>query len=175
MIEKLGQNKKATAFIVSAVLVLLLASAVSGCAMDDIVQVDVPKAVAEAVQVDERISYADAVVAWDDWIAYVERESARFSDEIDKGAEIVGILQTLGSTGIAFGQEASAALPGGAMLSTGLALLGGLFLRKPGTDKEISGEKESSFNAGIEKGRQMAEEAISVVRAATGTEDSSEA
>ena len=94
----------------------------------------------------------------------MDRESERFSKEIEKGAEIVGILRTLGDTGIALGQEAASTFPGGAFLSTGLALLGGAFLRRPGDDKREAAEKEKAYNAGLEKGEKMAQDAVSAIR-----------
>jgi len=159
-----GQNKRATAFILLATLALLLASAVSACGIEDLVRVDVPKKVATAIDVEQTISYSEAEVAWEDWIAYVDRESDRFGKEIEKGAELVGILRTLGDTGIAFGQDAASAFPGGALLSTGLALLGGAFLRRPGDAKKEAAEKEASYNAGIRRGEEMAQNALSAIR-----------
>ena len=158
------QNKGASSFIMLAVLALICASVISACGIQDMVRVDVPKKVAEAIDVEPTVSYAEAEVAWEDWVAYVDRESERFSKEIEKGAEIVGILRTLGDTGIAFGQEAAATFPGGAFLSTGLALLGGAFLRRPGDDKREAAEKEKAYNAGLKKGEKMAQNAVQAIR-----------
>jgi hypothetical protein len=159
-----GQNKKAGSFIMLAVLALICASVISACGIEDMVRVDVPKKVAEAIDVEPTVSFSEAEVAWEDWVAYVDRESERFSKEIEKGAEIVGILRTLGDTGIALGQEAASTFPGGAFLSTGLALLGGAFLRRPGDDKREAAEKEKAYNAGLEKGEKMAQDAVSAIR-----------
>lgn len=159
-----GQNKKAGSFIMLAILALICASVISACGIEDMVRVDVPKKVAEAIDVEQSVSFSEAEIAWEDWVAYVDRESERFSMEIEKGAEIVGILRTLGDTGIAIGQEAASTFPGGAFLSTGLALLGGAFLRRPGDDKREAAEKEKAYNAGMKKGEQMAQDAVSAIR-----------
>ena len=53
-------------------------------------------------------------------------------------------------TGISVVDGASSTLPGGALISTGLALLGGLFLKRPGEEKRLRTEKEESYNAGLE-------------------------
>jgi len=162
----LKKNQKATALILSAVLVLLLASALAACQVEDFVRVDVPKGVADAVGTEQTVSFSEATLAWEDWIDYVEKESDRFSREIDRQAETVSILRSLGETGIAFGQEAAATLPGGALLSTGLALLGGVFLRRPGDAKKEQKEKEASFRKGLEEGKALALEMIEDARSA---------
>jgi len=162
--QRIGKNPKATSLILGAVCVLLLCTALGACQVEDFVRVDVPQGVAEAVGTDDTVSFSEATDAWEDWIAYVDRESKRFSKEIDKGAEIVGVLRSLGETGIAFGQEAAATIPGGAFLSTGLALLGGTLLRRPGDAKREQKEKEDSYTAGLERGREIAEKAIEEAR-----------
>jgi len=163
MIDKFKENRKAAILIVSAMGILLLAATLQACQVDDLVKVDVPADVAAAIDIDERIPYSESDDAWKDWEAWVTRQSERFARSIDDGARIAGVLRSLSETGLAVGQEAASTLPGGALLSTGLALLGGLFLRKPGTDREIREEKQDSYNAGIERGRAMAEEALEVL------------
>ena len=162
----LKKNQKASVLILSAVIVLLLASTLAACQVEDLVRVDVPKGVSEAVGTEQTVSYSEATVAWEDWVAYVEKESDRFSKEIDRGAETVSMLRSLGETGIAFGQEAAATLPGGGLLATGLALAGGVFLRRPGDAKKEQKEKESSFKKGLEEGKALALEMIEDARSA---------
>jgi len=170
MIEKLKTNRRASTLFVAAIGFLLLATTIQGCQLEDLVKVDVPKDVAAAIESDDRISYSDSSDAWDDWQAYVDRESAKFAKNIDKGAEVAGLLRSLSETGLQIGQDAASTLPGGAIISAALAGLGGLFLRRPGDANRERLEKEASYRAGLEKGKQIAESTMEVVKAVKGTE-----
>jgi hypothetical protein len=165
MIEELKTNRRASALLVAAIGVMLLATALQGCKLEDLVKVDVPKDVAAAIKSEDRISYSDSPAAWDDWQAYVDRESAKFAKSIDKGAEVAGLLRSLSETGLQIGQDAASTLPGGALISAALAGLGGLFLRRPGDANRERLEKEASYRAGLEKGKQLAESTMEVVAA----------
>ena len=158
MIEAFKSNRRAAILISSAIGVLLLASALSACQIEDLIKIDVPDGVATAIDVEPSISVSDSSAAWEDWQAYVERESRRFADEIDRGQEVAGIIRSLTETGISIGRDAASTLPGGAILGSGLALLGGLLLKRPGDAKKERIEKEASYNAGIQKGHQIAED-----------------
>jgi hypothetical protein len=155
--ELLKNNRTAAIWITCSVLTLLLVSAIAACDIDDVIRVKVPEGVAKSIEVEESITLAESDVAWDEWLAWVERQSSRFATEIDRGNEIAGVLRSLTETGIQIGQEAAATLPGGALLTSGMALLGGLFLRRPGDAKREQREKEASYNAGLEKGQMIAD------------------
>jgi hypothetical protein len=144
---------------------MLLATTIQGCQLEDIVKVDVPKDVAAAIDSEDRIPYSQSPTAWDDWKAYVDRESAKFARSIDKGAELAGLLRSLSETGLQIGQDAASTLPGGAIISAALAGLGGLFLRRPGDANRERIEKEASYRAGLEKGQKLAEATMEVVAA----------
>jgi len=149
-------NPQAAWLIVAAISALAITSILSACQLEDLVRVDVPAGVQTAIEVEPRISLAESGPAWDEWVAWVERNSARFSDEIDAGEETAGLIASLTATGIALGQDAAGGLPGGALISTGLALMGGLFLKRPGDKAKEQTEKEDSFKAGLEKGQKLA-------------------
>lgn len=157
MTELLKNNRTAAIFITCSVLTFLLVSVLAACDLDDVIRVKVPEGVAKSIEVEESITLAESDVAWDEWLAWVERQSSRFATEIDRGNEIAGVLRSLTETGIQIGQGAAATLPGGAFLTSGMALLGGLFLRRPGDAKREQREKEASYNAGLEKGQMIAD------------------
>jgi hypothetical protein len=73
------------------------------------------------------------------------------------------VLRSLSETGLQLGQDAASTLPGGALISAALAGLGGLFLRRPGDANRERMEKEASYRAGLEKGRQIAETTMQAV------------
>ena len=160
VIEWIKQERTAATIIAAAVAVLMLASVVSGCQVSDYVKVKVPSAIQEAVGVDQTVTMTQAGVTYEDWIAYVTRNSRQFSDEIERGAETVAVIDSLTETGINVLGDATATLPGGALISTGLALMGGLFLRRPGDAKRERKEKEASFRAGLAEGQELLTEAL---------------
>lgn len=164
MIEQLKENRRAAVLIAASVGVILLGATLQACQVEDLVKVDVPPDVAAAIDSEDRIAYSASLDAWDDWEAYVERESAKFARSIDKGAEIAGVLRSLSETGLQLGQDAASTLPGGALISAALAGLGGLFLRRPGDANRERLEKEASYRAGLEKGQQLSEAAVEAVR-----------
>ena len=164
--EILGKNRKASVCICSAVAFLLFSAILSACSIEDMIEFDVPPKVAKAIDVDESEPVSRASLVWENWQVYVERESARLADSMDDAQRSVGLLRSLSDTGLALGQSAASTLPGGALISSGLALMGGLFLKRPGTDKEVSKEKERSYQAGIQEGQKLASQVASTISAA---------
>ena len=170
MIDQLRENRRAAVLIVGAAGFLLLAATLQACQVEDLVKVNVPPDVAAAIDSEDRIAYSQSLDAWDDWQAYVERESAKFARSIDKGAEVAGVLRSLSETGLQLGQDAASTLPGGALISAALAGLGGLFLRRPGDANRERLEKEASYRAGLEKGKELAEATMAAVAVVKGAE-----
>jgi len=155
MNEAFRSNPRAAWLIVAAISALAITSILSACGIQDLVRVDVPAGIQNAIDLEPRISVAESGAAWDEWTAWVDRNSSRFSDEIDEGQETAGLIASLTATGIALGQDAASTLPGGALISTGLALMGGLFLKRPGDKRREKAETDASYTAGLEKGREI--------------------
>ena len=155
MIDRLKSQKGGLIVCLIAVAFLAVSSAVSGCSLDDIISADVPKGIQQALNTEESVPMSQAEMTWDEWLQWVDNQSRRFADEIDRGKEAVALMQSLTETGIGALGDASSALPGGALISTGLALAGGLMLRRPGEEKRVSKEKESSYKAGLEEGKKL--------------------
>jgi hypothetical protein len=161
MIQNAKKQPIALTLIICSFAFLLLASAVSGCQVEDFVKVDVPNGIAEATASEPTIPLSKADATLEDWKAYVERNTRQFTDEIDRGAETAAIIRSITETGISVVDGASSTLPGGAIISTGLALLGGLFLKRPGEEKRVRTEKEDSYNAGLETATSKMAAAVS--------------
>jgi hypothetical protein len=153
-------NQRAAWIIVGAFAVLLLTSALAACQVEDWVKVKVPTGVQQAIETEPSIPVSQTEAEWNRWVAYVERESDRFANAIEQGKQTSEVIRTLTAVGIQIGQDAASTLPGGALLSSGLALLGGLFLRRPGDATREAKEKEASYNAGLERGLQDALKAL---------------
>lgn len=145
---------KACLTIGAAVALSLVALA--GCQIGDLVRVNVPQAVRLTVPSEPRVSFNEAKVVYDDWRAGVERTAEQFRQELDRKAELVSLLASLTSDGLAAGIPALESLPGGGLLATGLVGLGAWFIRSPGTEARLRKEKEASFNKGLEEGGSLA-------------------
>mgnify|MGYP003650731598 CR=1 FL=1 len=150
----------------SFAIAALLVVAVSGCSLDDMVKVSVPKSVAQATGVEEQVSLSSVDLVWDDWEAYVVRNTNAFQSADDRARERLATLNSL--TGIGIGALESS-IPGGAPLGgialSALTLMTGLFLKRPGTDRAVNREKEDSYNAGLAIGRADALDTIREARA----------
>lgn len=171
MRELFQKNRKAAIMISAAVGFLLLASILSACQLEDLIQVDVPKPVSDAIQTEERVSVADSAEVWEEWVAWVDRQSSRLEAEIGQAQERAAVVRSLTDMSISLGQDAASTLPGGAFISTGLALMGGLFLKRPGDKKREQMEKEDSYTAGLEKGREIASAVRESVEALSSQRD----
>jgi len=156
MTNMLKANKRAVIFLAGTIGFLLAASALSACQVDDWIKIDVPEGVASAIGSDERIPLSESEAAWADWEAWVERETRKLSIETNKGWETSGLIRSISEVGFSVGQDAASTLPGGAIIASGLAMLGGLFLKRPGDGKKERQQSEASYNAGLEKGQRLA-------------------
>ena len=160
MSQAFQKNPRAAWLIVAAITALAITSVLSACQIEDLVRVDVPAGIQNAIDLEPKISVAESGAAWEEWTAWVERNSTRFADEIDGGQKTAGIIASLTSTGIAFGQDAASTLPGGAFISTGLALMGGLFLKRPGDKAKQRAQTAAAFQDGMNQGQRISSSVI---------------
>ena len=139
--------------VVSSVIFLVLMTA-NGCNLQSFVKVDVPQEVKEVVDLPtgETITLDEAQAVWDDWQFYVESNSMRFQRAVKDAEDRYAVLLQITDLGMGALGEASSGIPGGALLMSGLGLLTGLFLKRPGEDSRVANEKEKSYNAGINIG-----------------------
>lgn len=140
---------------ITSALALLALLALNGCNLKSMVSVDVPSGVADALQLDipAKLAQADQIAA--DWEGYVERNSKALAASIGEAEDRYAALKSITDLGLQAASTASATLPGGALLLSGLTLLGGLFIPKPGAQAQLRQEKEDSYNAGLERGQEM--------------------
>ncbi len=149
-------NKNFYYAVCAAVGFFLIAMTVQGCDLQKMIDVDVPRDVQKSIGSEETISLADSTYEWNRWQDWVSTNSEAFARNIDAGNERVALIESITALGIGALGEVSTTFPGGAVVFSGLSLLAGWFLKKPGTDKVVAKEKEDSYNAGIEKGKTIA-------------------
>ena len=147
----ISENKKATTMIVSVALFLGIAMTVQGCGLQKMVKFEVPAEVSTAIDVDQKQTLAEAQDVWEDWQAYVEKNSKRLSRSIEDANKRFELISSITEMGLSVAKDNASIFPGGAMLVSGLTLMTGLFLKRPGEDKKVQLEKEQSFKAGLKE------------------------
>lgn len=160
MIEKaqrwIAGNTWSVSLIVAACLFVTAIVVLSGCQVSDLIRVDVPSDVKEAVGVEGNVTLTQIPDIWDDWEAYVKRNTERLESGTERAYEMLGFINSATDIAIGSAQGAASSFPGGAILIGLLSGAAGLYMKKPGTDKAIAKEKEASYNAGLEKARALA-------------------
>ena len=156
MLEWIKKNGWSTTFAAAAVGIALMGLLLSGCQMSDLIKVDVPKDVQEAVDSEPKVTLTAAPDLWDDWQAYVKRNTEKLESRTERAYELLGFINSATDMALVAAEGAAPAFPGGAILVGLLGGTAGLFLKRPGTDKQIAKEKEASYNAGMEKARELA-------------------
>ena len=149
------KNPLAVSAFAGAIAVLMFCLAASGCQVSDLIKVNVPSEVKEAVGVEGDVTLTDAPVVWEDWNQYVKKNTDRFESETKKSYELLGFINTATDIAISSAEAAAPAFPGGAIVFGLLAGTAGLFMKKPGTDKVLAKEKEDSYNAGMKKAKDL--------------------
>jgi hypothetical protein len=125
---------------------------ISGCNLGDLVTVKVPSGVQRVTNTSATIPLNEAEYAFESWAHFVESNTSQFQNNIERSNLIWGSISSAVNIGVDSAQGPLSALPGGAMLISGLTLLTGLLLDKPGSAKKLAQEKERSYNAGIKAG-----------------------
>ena len=146
---------------VAAILILGSALVIQGCDIKKMVKFDVPKGVQGIVETENSESLSNANYVWDQWTNWVDTNTKQLSVNIEDANNRVAVISSLTSLGFGALEEAGSQFPGGALLFSGLSLLTGWFLKRPGEEKRVSTEKEDSYNAGLAKAKEIIEEPTS--------------
>ena len=137
-----------------AVCLFLVFVGLTGCDLRSAITVDTPPGVQKALGIeDATLATAPQVVA--DWNAYIESNSQQLGSSISAAESRYVALRSVADIGLQAAASGSATLPGGALILSVLTGLGGLFLNKPGTADAVRKEKEDSYNAGLEQGKEL--------------------
>lgn len=148
MIGWLRQSAVGVFLLIVAALVLTGLLILSGCALDEMIKVRVPKDVRKAIKAPAQIALRDSEITFNEWAAYVDRGSQRFTRNIEDAQFVYNFAASAVDTGLAFAEGPLATVPGGAVIFGSLTGAAGLFMRQPGAQKREQKEKESSFKAG---------------------------
>tara|TARA_B100000212_G_scaffold339245_1_gene317323 strand:- start:21577 stop:22089 length:513 start_codon:yes stop_codon:yes gene_type:complete len=146
--EFVKDNKTATITIVIVLAVVMLLATLSGCKADDLIQIKTPPAVQKAIGVESQISLADAGYAWNEWSNHIKLNSERFAAEIEEGRSTLILINSLTDMGLSALSGPMQTVPGGAVIVGGVSMLAGIFVRKPGTKKQLEAAWEQGFGEG---------------------------
>ena len=153
--ERFVNYLKENAVGVTILLTMLTAglglSLASGCTLSDLVKVNVPTSVREVTNAQKKVTLTEAPYVRQRYIAEITTSLDQFDRSIEQASAFRDLTASLLNTGIGAAEGALAGVPGGAFLIGALGGLGGLFLKKPGTDALVNAEKRASFNAGLKK------------------------
>lgn len=155
-----------------AAAILLICLSVQGCDLQKMVDVDVPTGVQKSIDAPEDVSLADSAYVWDQWQNWVSANSEAFARNIEDGKQRIALIENVTALGMGALGEVSGSFPGGALLFSGLSLLTGWFLKRPNEDKVVAKEKEDSYNAGIEKGKEIAQQLKAAINSEGTSNDS---
>jgi hypothetical protein len=157
MINWFKNNKVSASWGLLAMLAILTVAAISGCQLSDLIKFDPPAAVSEALNDDRKaIPLSDSAEVWGQWNDWVVVNTNRLEDSIGEAQYRHGMISSMADMGVQALNDIAPGFPGGALLVGGLSMMSGLFLKKPGADKVVAGEKEDSYNAGLEEGKKLA-------------------
>lgn len=148
------------AFVVFLAICTGILMALQGCNLAALVKVDVPPQVAAAVGVEDgKTTLANADAVLEDWKAYVQTNNKKLTRAIEDANERYAVLVQVTDIGIRTVDGELSGIPGGTILLSGLSLIAGLFLKRPGEDSRVAKEKRDSYNKGIEVGVAIKENA----------------
>jgi len=156
MMDWIKDNRMAVSFFVASMAALFISLAASGCQVSDLISVDVPTDVKDAVGIEGKVTLTQIPDVWDDWQDYVEKNTKRLESSTERSYELLGFVTAATNIAIGAAEGAASSFPGGAILVGLLSGAAGLYMKKPGTDRAIAKEKEASYNAGMDKAKSLA-------------------
>tara|TARA_R100000654_G_scaffold591_1_gene2354 strand:+ start:4525 stop:4995 length:471 start_codon:yes stop_codon:yes gene_type:complete len=135
----------------------LSVSALQGCDLKTLVDVNVPPEARAALKIpaDQKVTYAEAGAVFGQWEQYVQRVTADLSEGIAGAEERYALLQSVADTGLNALSDEVSSFPGGALLVGALGGLGGLFLNKPGTKKRENKQKQVAYAHGVQAAKEV--------------------
>lgn len=152
-IKRFVADRPAFLTTLAALLTLFAALAVlQGCNLASFVKVAVPPDVVKATEAITPVTLDNVDIVLDGWKRYVKTNTSKLDHAIKDAEERYAILQQLTDIGLRTVEGEMGGIPGGTILLSGLSLLAGVFLKRPGEDARVAKAKEDSYNKGLEVG-----------------------
>lgn len=165
MFNWIRQNASGAMLMAIGAISLMAIAGVQGCNLAKMVEFDVPREVRKATGLPQKTNLYDFDDDFREWQQHCEAGTDKFLRNRDDAQGWYDLFSMAMNTGMVFADGALAGVPGGGIAIGALMGLGGLLMKKPGTDKILADEKIKSFNAG-------AENMLAGINSATEPEDS---
>jgi hypothetical protein len=155
MRDVLKKNGLGLALLGVAVVFAAVCVGCGGVSLADLVRVSVPLEVQRATSAPAVVSLADAPAVWEKWELAVRQGSERFGDNVRRASALYSFVGSAINMGVGElgAAGALAAVPGGALALSLVTGAAGLFLRRPGTQREVDGAYDLGAKEAIEKAR----------------------
>ncbi len=144
---------KAATPIALALLFVLGVALFSGCAVDEIITVDVPRDVQKTMSVGDRISLREARVLREELVEKNNAAVRKFDREIADGAFAEQLVGSAVNDVLPIAIPAVGNLPGGMILTGLLTALGAWFVPRPGEGKRIKAEHDKTWDEAFAAGK----------------------
>ena len=125
-------NTKSKYIFIGLILAIVVFASAQGCNLQSFIRLDVPKGVAEAVDLPEgklTLDQADAV--FEDWSTYVTSNTKRFQVAVDDANQRYELLNQYVNIGLSIAQTSTTGIPYGGLLFAALTGAAGVLVPQP--------------------------------------------
>jgi hypothetical protein len=125
-------NTKSKYIFIGLILAIVVFASAQGCNLQSFIRLDVPKGVAEAVDLPEgklTLDQADAV--FEDWSTYVTSNTKRFQVAVDDANQRYELLNQYVNIGLSIAQTSTTGIPYGGLLFAALTGAAGIMVPQP--------------------------------------------
>jgi hypothetical protein len=133
-------NTKSKYIFIGLILAIVGFATAQGCNLQSFIKVDVPKGVAESVDLPEgklTLDQADAV--FEDWTLFVTSNTKRFQVAVDDANQRYELLNQYVNIGLSIAQTSTTGIPYGGLLFAALTGAAGIMVPQP---KFVKAKKE---------------------------------
>lgn len=125
-------NTKSKYIFIGLILAIVGFATAQGCNLQSFIKVDVPKGVAEAVDLPEgklTLDQADAV--FEDWTLFVTSNTKRFQVAVDDANQRYELLNQYVNIGLSIAQTSTTGIPYGGLIFAALTGAAGIMVPQP--------------------------------------------
>jgi len=153
MLDWIRENRTAATLFAALPAIALTLGSMQGCSVDSLIKHDVPPGMQDANGGQPKVSLRDSPYVRDAFVDDVERDLLRY----DIAAEEAAVLRDIIASTVNLGLESidDSAFPGGLALLGLLGTAAGVFAPQPGASARLRREKEASYNAGMDRAREI--------------------
>lgn len=141
--------------VLTGLIIFTVTMAVTGCNLGDVLRTKVPPAVQKSESLPKSLTLNESQVEFERYLTNVELTSAQWTESIESSLALQSLLQDIAMTELSPERLALLGIPVGGPAALLLTFGIGTFLKRPGdiSPKQVAKEKESSYNAGIDKAK----------------------